>query len=284
MTLNQALHLAEHKLVAANIEDASFEAEWLLCHVLQISKAGLYSNPERALRSAEVRKLQHLVWRRLHHEPMAYILECCQFYGIDFYVDGRVLIPRPETELLVEEAIQFARHDFPLGRQPAIADIGTGSGAIAVSLALALPQAVIYATDISPSALQVARTNCERHKVDGRITLLCGNLLQPLPKPVDMIVANLPYVRSCDLTTLSQEITEFEPTKALAGGEDGLGMIRCLLNQLQGRLYPGGCLLLEVGQGQAEAVRSLANSYLPQANTKSIADLGGIDRAIKVML
>lgn len=284
MTLNQALHLAEHKLVAANIKDASFEAEWLLCHVLQISKAGLYSNPERALSSAEVRKLQHLVWRRLHHEPMAYILECCQFYGIDFYVDGRVLIPRPETELLVEEAIQFARHDFPLGRQPTIADIGTGSGAIAVSLALALPQAVIYATDISASALQVARTNCERHKVDGRITLLCGNLLQPLPKPVDMIVANLPYVRSCDLTTLSQEITEFEPTTALAGGEDGLGMIRCLLNQLQGRLYPGGCLLLEVGQGQAEAVRSLANNYLPQANTKSIADLGGIDRAIKVML
>lgn len=284
MTSNQALYLAKHKLSAANIENASLEAELLLCHVLGISKAELYSEPERGLNSAEMRNLQHLVLRRLHHEPIAYILECCQFYGIDFYVDQDVLIPRPETELLVEEAIEFAHRNFPLGRQLTIADIGTGSGAIAVSLAVALPRAVIYATDISASALRVARINCQHHKVDGRITLLCGDLLEPLPGPVDMVVANLPYVRSCDLKTLSQEITSFEPMTALAGGEDGLAKIRCLLHQLPGRVHPGGCLFLEVGQGQAKAVGSLIEGCFPQANTRSIADLSGIARVIKVML
>jgi release factor glutamine methyltransferase len=284
MTLSQALYLVKHKLFAANIENASLEAELLLCHVLGISKAKLYSEPEIELDSAERKQLEHLLLRRLHHEPMAYIFENCQFYGIDFYVDGDVLIPRPETELLVEEAIQFAHRNFPLGRQLTIADIGTGSGAIAVSLAVALPRAVIYATDISASALRVTKINCQRHKVDGRITLLCGDLLEPLPGPVDMVVANLPYVRSCDLKTLSQEITSFEPMTALAGGEDGLAKIRCLLDQLPGRVHPGACLFLEVGQGQAKAVGSLIESCFPQANTKSIADLSGIARVIKVML
>jgi release factor glutamine methyltransferase len=284
MTLNQALYLVKHKLSTANIENASLEAELLLCHVLGITKAELYSEPERGLNSLEMRKLQHLVLRRLHHEPIAYILECCQFYGIDFYVDRDVLIPRPETELLVEEAIEFAHRNFPLGRQLTIADIGTGSGAIAVSLAVALPRAVIYATDISASALRVAKINCQRHKVDGRITLLCGDLLEPLPERVDIVVANLPYVRSCDLKTLSQEITSFEPMTALAGGDDGLAKIRCLLYQLPGKVRPRGCLLLEVGQGQAKAVGSLIDSCFPQANTRSIADLSGIARVIKVML
>lgn len=284
MTVNQALYLTKHKVSAANIEQPSSEAELLLCYVLGISKAELYSEPERVLRPAEIRKLQHLVRRRLHHEPMAYILECCEFYGIGFYVNQDVLIPRPETELLVEEAIEFAHQDFPLGRQLIVADIGTGSGAIAVSLAVALPQAVIYATDISASALRVARANCRRHKVDERVTLLCGNLLEPLPGPVDMVVANLPYVRSCELKTLSQEIVTFEPMTALAGGEDGLDRIRALLHQLPEKVYAGGCLLLEVGQGQAEAVRSLISSHFPQANTSSIPDLSGIDRAIKVTL
>lgn len=284
MTVDQALYLAKHKLSTANIEDAFLEAELLLCHVLRVSKAELHSEPERVLSPAETRELQHLVPRRLHLEPLAYILECCEFYGIDFYVNQHVLIPRPETELLVEEAIEFAHQNFPLGRQLAIADIGTGSGAIAVSLALALPQAMIYATDISASALWVARTNCQRHKVDGRVTLLCGNLLEPLPGRVDMVVANLPYVRSRDLKTLSHEIVRFEPMTALAGGEDGLAKIRCLLDQLPGRVYPRGCLLLEMGQGQAEAVRSLINSHFPQANTRSIPDLSGIARVIKVIL
>ena len=284
MTSNQALYRAKHKLSAANIENASLEAELLLCHVLGISRIELYSEPERGLDSAEMRELQHLILRRLHHEPIAYILECCQFYGIDFYVDQDVLIPRPETELLVEEAIEVAHRSFPLGGQLTIADIGTGSGAIAVSLAVALPGAAIYATDISASALRVARINCQRHKVDERITLLCGDLLEPLPEPADIVVTNLPYVRSCDLKTLSQEITSFEPMTALAGGEDGLAKIRCLLYQLPGRVYPRGCLLLEVGQGQAKAVESLVDSCFPQANIRSIADLSGIARAIKVML
>jgi release factor glutamine methyltransferase len=284
MTSNRALYLAKQKLSAAGIEDASLEAEFLLCHVLGISKAQLYSQAERVLHSAEIGRLRHLILRRLHHEPMAYILGCCEFYGIDFYVNQDALIPRPETELLVEETIELARRNSTSGTQLTIADIGTGSGAVAVSLAVALPQAEIYATDISPSALLVAKRNCHRHKVDGRITLLCGDLLEPLPKPVGIVVANLPYVRNGDLKTLSQEIIGFEPMTALAGGEDGLANIRRLLCQLPGKVHPRGCLLLEVGQGQDRAVRSLVNSHFPQANTRPIADLSGIARVIEVML
>jgi release factor glutamine methyltransferase len=284
MKSNRALYLTKRKLLAANVEDAFLEAEFLLCHVLRTPKAQLYSQPERALDPTELRKLRHLTLRRLQHEPMAYIVGCCEFYGIDFFVNHDVLIPRPETELLVEEAIKFARGNLTLARQLTIADIGTGSGAVAVSLAVALPQAEIYATDISPSALRVAKTNCHRHKVDGRITLLCGDLLEPLPKPVDIVVANLPYVTNGDLKTLSQEITKFEPITALAGGEDGLANIRRLLCQLPGKVHPRGCLLLEVGQGQARAVGSLVNSHFPKANTTPIADLSGIARVIKIML
>jgi release factor glutamine methyltransferase len=282
--LREALQSATQTLRMAGIADASVEAELLLGHVLGMSKTQLYTEPERVLTSVETEHLWHLVRRRLDHEPAAYILGHCEFYGIDFYINYHTFIPRPETELLVEKAVELAHRISQTGKQITIADVGTGCGAIAVSLALALPQAKIYATDVSASALQVAEVNCRHHGVNGQVGLLQGNLLEPLPQPVDMIVANLPYIKDCEFKDLSPEIRDYEPTMALAGGRDGLDKIQQMLEQMPGKLSYGACFLLEIGQGQDEMVTSLINSYFPQASIEFISDLGGIERVVKVVL
>lgn len=284
MILREALQSATQTLRTAGIADASVEAELLLGHVLGMSRTQLYTEPEKSLTSVEVEHLCHLVRRRLDHEPAAYILGHCEFYGIDFYIDYHTFIPRPETELLVEKAMELAHRISHRGEQITIADIGTGCGAIAVSLALALPQAKIYATDVSASALQVAEMNCQRHGVNSQVELLQGNLLELLPQPVDMIVANLPYIKDCEFKDLSPEIRDYEPTMALAGGEDGLDKIRQMLEQMPGKLSYRACFLLEIGQGQGEMVISLIKSYFPQASIELISDLGGIERVVKVEL
>jgi release factor glutamine methyltransferase len=284
MILSEALQSATQTLIAARVADAFMEAELLLGHVLRMSKTQLHTKPERDLSSAETEHLKHLVQRRLNHEPSAYILGHCEFYGIELYVDYHTFIPRPETELLVEKAVELAHNISHLGKQITIADIGTGCGAIAISLALALPQAKIYATDISASALQVAEMNCMRHAITGQVELLQGNLLEPLPQPVDMIVANLPYIKTCEFKDLSPEIINFEPTLALRGGRNGLDKIRQMLEQMPGKLDYGACFLLEIGQGQGEIATSLVNSYFPQASIELISDIGGIDRALKIIL
>ena len=283
MTSGEALQWVTQTLLRARIDDARMEAELLLGHVLRMSRAQLYTEPGRSLSTAETKDLRRLVRRRLSHEPTAYILGHCGFYGLKFYINHGVFIPRPETELLVEKAIELARRVHCPGKQMILADIGTGCGAIAVSLALALPRARIHATDISASALQLAERNCRRHAVDGQIELLSGNLLEPLLHPVDMIVANLPYIRNSEFEDLSSEIVDFEPTVALAGGEDGLDRIRQMLEQVPGKLNDGACLLLEIGLGQGDAVTSLMDSYFPQADIQLIPDLGGIDRVVQVV-
>ena len=284
MILREALQSVTQTLRRAGIADASVEAELLLGHILGMSKTQLYIEPERSLTSVETEHLCHLVRRRLDHEPAAYILGHCEFYGIDFCIDCHTFIPRPETELLVEKAVELARCISHQGKRITIADVGTGCGAIAISLALALPQAKIYATDISASALQVAEMNCRRHAVSSQVELLQGNLLEPLSQPVDMIVANLPYIKSCEFKDLSPEVRNFEPTTALAGGEDGLGKIQQILEQMPGKLNYGGCFLLEIGQGQGRMVTSLIKSYFPQASVELISDLSGIERVVKVGL
>jgi release factor glutamine methyltransferase len=287
--LNEALRSATQTLRRARIADASVEAELLLCHILGMSKTQLYTQSERSLTSLETERLRDFVRRRLDHEPTAYILGHCEFYGIDFYVDSRALIPRPETELLVDKAAGLARHIRRQGERITIADVGTGCGAIAISLALALARAKIYATDISHSALQVAEVNCRRHGVDDRVELLQGDLLEPLPETVDMIVANLPYVKDCEFRELSAEITGFEPAIALVGGRDGLDKIKEMLEQMQAKWNTSCgegpvCFLLEIGQAQGEKVTSLIDSYFPQAGIELSSDLGGIQRVVSVVL
>ena len=281
MILKEALHQAAKTLASASIEDAPLEAELLVMHLLGIDRAQLYCRLEEELGPYDVHALDQLLERRLGHEPIAYIVGRREFLGNDFYVAPGVLIPRQETELLVEMTLDFVFCRFP-HRDPIIADIGTGCGAIAISLALILPQAKIYATDISPRALEIAATNCDRHHVPDRVHLLEGDLLDPLPEPVDIIIANLPYIKDADLTQLSAEIRKFEPLSALAGGEDGLDKVRQLLSQAREKLRPGGLVLVEIAAAQGEVVVSWARQLLPQARVELAQDLGGCDRVLSV--
>jgi len=284
MILSEALQSAAQVLLGKGIDDASVEAELLLGHVLGMSKTQLYTEPVKVLTSTETRQLWSIIQRRLKHEPAAYILGHCEFYGIDLYLDCHTFIPRPETELLVEQAVELAHRISQQGKGITIADIGTGCGAIAINLALALPQAKIYATDISAPALHVAEMNCRRHAVSKRVRLLQGNLLEPLSQPVDMIVANLPYIKDCEIEDLDTEIINFEPMSALAGGLEGLDIIQKILGQMPEKLNYRGCFLLEIGQGQGRQVTSLIKSHFPQASIELISDLSGIERVAKVRL
>jgi len=273
--LRQAFSELRTRLAAAGMEDASLEAELLLRHTLEMSRVQLYLELDRELGREERRSLGQLAQRRLSGEPAAYITGHREFFGLDFYVDARVLIPRPETELLAEEAIRLARrHDIK-----SIAEIGTGCGAVAVSLALNLPGIAVYATDISPEALEVARLNCRRHGVEGDIRLLEGDMLASLPAPVDLVVANLPYVREGELVGAG---VSHEPRLALDGGGEGLDKIYRLCRQVAAGPGKPGHLLLEIGQGQSEAVSAYLRRLFPLAGVTSSRDLGGIERVVRL--
>ena len=261
------------------------DAELLLAHALGLSRARLLAQFDRALSPAELTRYRQLIERRRAHEPVAYIVGYQEFYGLDFYVDRRVLIPRPETELLVEKAIELAGRvgDRGYGLYPLIlADVGTGSGAIAVSLAVHLPQATIYALDSSAEALEVAARNVRHHGVEGRVHLLRGDLLSPLPEPVDIVVANLPYVSETELAELPPEIRCYEPLSALDGGPNGLRHIRRLLAQAREYLSPHGAVILEIGATQGKAVAELARQHFPTAEIEIAKDYGGLDRVVIV--
>jgi len=276
VTLKQALIQAKEILVANNIEDASLESELLLRHTLNISRVQLYQDPDRELSPKQEATFWNLIKHRLNHQPTAYITGHREFYGLDFYVNPHVLIPRPESELLVEMALSVTQNH----RVATIAEIGTGCGAIAISLALNLPQTKIYATDISASALKVALINCRKHGVVNRVYLLQGNMLDPLPEPIDLIVANLPYVKKTELLRTRQ--AKSEPLLALNGGPDGLQKIRQLCRQVKSKLRPTGYLLLEIGQGQGRAVTTLLHSLFPYAKIEVVPDLGGIERVVSL--
>jgi release factor glutamine methyltransferase len=278
VNLKQALEQAHMVLADNNIEDTSLEGELLLRHVLGISRTQLYLDLDRELIPAHETAFHHLIERRLQGEPSAYITGHREFYGLDFYVDRSVLIPRPESELLVEKTISLARSRL----MSTIADIGTGCGAIAISLAMNLPEAKIYASDISASALEVARSNCQRHGVIDRIYLIQGDMLEPLPEPVDLIIANLPYVRESELPRTGP--LSFEPVLALNGGPDGIAEIKRVCSQVSAKLRPGGCLLLEIGSGQKKAVDAILRKVFPSARIEITTDFGGIERVVSLCL
>ncbi len=285
MTAKEALTRARKILVDDSIEDAPLESEILLRHVLNITRVQLYQDINRELTPEEESAFWHLIERRLNHQPTAYITGHCEFYGLDFYVDSRVLIPRSGTELLVEEALKFVSGHSAKKEHPClIAEVGTWSGAVAVALAWHLPRVKIYASDVSAPALEVAATNCRRHGVERRVKLLSGDMLEALPESVDLIVANLPYITDKEMEELSPEIHRFEPRIALAGGEDGLDKVRQLCRQVSGKLKPGGCLLLEIGLGQARELTTFLSALYPSARIEVIPDCGGIDRVVSLTL
>lgn len=279
----EAVNKAAALLESAKVEDAYLEAEVLLLHSLGIIRSELYATAGDKLNESQAQVFSELIERRQKGEPAAYLTGQREFYGLSFYVDHRVLIPRPETELLVDKSIELANIKYD-GQELTIVDVGTGSGAIAVSLACHLHQTRIYATDISPVALAVARINCLRHGVADRITLLEGSLLRTLPEPVNIVVANLPYVSRHGYQSLSREIREHEPSTALLGGEDGLSLIFELLEQTTSRILPGGSLILEIDDTQKDKVAEKALSVFPTAIIDTFKDLASLNRAIVIQL
>lgn len=279
MTVREALAAARRRLQEAGIEDSALEAEVLLRHALGLDRAGLFSRSDEAVPAGALSRFDSYVERRLKHEPTAYITGVREFFGIEFEVSPAVLIPRPETETLVEAAIELARPRSRIRRGPVIADIGTGSGAVAIALALNVARSDVYAVDSSAEALAVARRNAERLGAD-RVLCLRGDLLTPLPEYVDVLVANLPYVRSDQIQQLAPEVREYEPRAALDGGPDGLTVIGRFLRDAPSFLRPNGAVCLEFGDGQTEAVRDLARRAFPGLRLQIRKDLAGRDRVL----
>ena len=262
MTLREALTVAAAML--ANDEHlhgtATRDAELLLLHVLQISRTTLIAHPGRELTPSQRTTYEATIARRLHHEPIQYITGRQEFYGVALDVTPAVLIPRPETEHLVEAVLKL----LPANQTLKIADIGTGSGAIAIALAIHLPQAEITALDISTEALAVAATNARRHDVASRIQFLQSDLLAALnhePQTFDAIVSNPPYLPSTDRATLHPQVRDHEPPTALFAGEDGLDIYKRLITQAWSALKPNGLLALEIGHGQQADLITLLTDW-----------------------
>jgi len=274
VTVLEALAEGRRQLTLRAIPEATLESEILLRHVLGVSSVDLFLRHNDPLSPEHEETYLALIRRRLAGEPSAYLTGKREFYGNTFYVNPSVLIPRPETELLVSRALEVAGGHV----RPIIVDIGTGCGAIAITIAQHLPQAVIYALDISPEALLTAQDNAHRHNVAHRITFLEGDLLFPLPEAADVIAANLPYIASHELPSTG------EPRLALDGGESGLDVITRLIRGLPPKLKPGAQVLLEIGQGQEAEVCRLLRQTLRAASVQIFCDLAGIARLVQATL
>ncbi len=280
-TLGAALEAAYAALGAVS-DSPQLDAQMLLAHILGTERVTLLAHPERTLEAGQRARFEALVSRAAQGYPVAYLVGKRAFYRHEFAVTPDVLIPRPETEHLVEAALAWAGAIDPRGQGLTLVDVGTGSGAIAISLARALPAAEVYATDISPAALAVARYNAVTLGVT-RIHFLLSDLLAALPPEVrpDLVAANLPYIPAAELDGLA--VARHEPRLALDGGLDGLDPIRRLLAQLTGRMAARCCLLLEIGAGQGAAVSALCAGAFPSAMVRVIHDYAGHDRVVEVV-
>ena len=279
MNLKETLNATGETLIKTGSPDAKLEAEVLIRHVLGIDRATFFRDLEEPVTDSDRQQLDDLVVRRLRREPLNYITGFREFYGLSFEVSDSVLIPRQETELLVETVISLARsrpkHEIK------ICDVGTGSGAIAISLAVNLPFAEITAIDISQSALDIADANRRTHGVYNRVALRRGNLLEPVDFKPEIIVSNPPYIPMGDLSLLQPEI-QYEPRVALDGGTDGLELIRGLLSQSLDKVSSTGAILFEIDSSQENSARILAREYFPNADISVLDDLSGSSRAILI--
>jgi release factor glutamine methyltransferase len=286
-------------------ETPALDAEVLLRHVLGLERGALYTHPERRLTPAEGAAYRALLERRRAGEPVAYLIGGREFMGLRFAVDRRVLVPRPETELLVERALALLE-DGPrptarrpgarrpdgrppeTGRRRTVVDVGTGSGAVAVSVAALVPRpegVCVVGTDVSWDALQVARLNAQRLVPPDRpaVSFVQCSLLTALRGPLDLVLANLPYVPAGELSALPLPVRAFEPPGALGGGADGLDLYRALLAELPGTLAPRGAVLLECDPRQAEALGDLVAQALPDGRTAIRPDLAGRPRLVELI-
>ncbi len=283
-TIGGLLHEGRLALERAGIDDAEFEADVLLRHAMGLGadRAHLIASMHDAAPPGLGERYGELLRRRASHEPTAYITGQREFYGLEFACSPAALIPRPETELLVELAVAW------LGAQaiarPLIIDAGTGSGALAVALAVACPSARVVALDVSGDALRLARQNAARHGADGRIGLVRCDLIAPIRGRADVIVANLPYVAEADWAALAPEITRHEPKGALVGGATGTEIIERLLRDARPALADRSLLLCECGDTQGGRLTEAARAAFPDAYVAIHKDLAGLDRVLRVAL
>ncbi len=288
-TVLRILKQAEEEIRVSGVPNPRLDAEALLSRALDIDRVGLYTQYERILSEEKVNNFFGLVKRRNKREPLQYILGNTEFFGLEFIVTPDVLIPRPETELLVEEALkQFTVHSSRF----TVLDLCTGSGCIAVTLAKKLEGVKIYGVDISAKALRVAKENARRHGVEGKINFIQGDLFEPFTVHssrftvhdcrFDLIVSNPPYIPSSEIDFLQEEVKDYEPREALDGGNNGLSFLKRIIKEAPDYLKAGGSLLLEIGYGQKERVYEIAEEREIYQTYKVIKDFAGIERVVKL--
>ena len=281
-SIADALRDVSQRLGASASDSPDQEARWLLGHILQKPSAWIAIHRLDSVDPATKIQLDSLIERRLEGEPLSYVLGSGDFYGRRFLVDDRVLSPRPETEELLEAAIQWARSMPPRsGSRPLAVDVGTGSGVVALTLALELPSFRVIGTDLSDNALAVARLNRDRHHLSTDVEFVRASGLDAIAGPIDLLAANLPYVRTDQLSHLQPEVLR-EPRIALDGGPDGFEIYRNVLRQAHEKLAPSGGLFFEIGSEQGSVARSFASELFPEYRVAVVSDLSGRDRVLAV--
>ena len=267
-------------LQAAAIESPELDARLMIGAVTRLDLTGLITKAEQRLTAFDAARLKDFARRRIGGEPVARLLGHKEFWGLDFQLSPATLVPRPDTETLIEAALDILRADDMTTCALRIADLGTGSGAILLALLHELPNAIGIGTDISLTALETARANAARLGLADRATFAASNFAAAIAAPCDLIVSNPPYIRTGDIQSLSTEVREHDPHRALDGSDDGLDAYRVILGQAANLLAPGGTLILEIGQHQSDDVTRLAHAanLVPQRPPR--ADLGGVPRAL----
>ncbi len=279
VTLHETLTSALSRLTTANVPSPRMNAELLLMFTLGCDRAYLHAHPERELSASEQARYDDALAERARGVPAQYITGHQEFWAMDFIVTPAVLIPRPETEHVIETVLQLAC----VGRAPSpaalrLVDVGTGSGCIALALANELPQAEIHATDISPAALEIARANAARHQLGSRVQFHETDLLQGLePKAFDFVISNPPYVGECEADQVQLEVRKFEPRQAIFAGPTGLEVIARLIPQARDALKPGGRLVMEISGTIADGVKRLLEGW---DEVRMTNDLQGIPRVV----
>ena len=281
-TIQKLLTWITDYLTKHSIDAPRLSAELLLSSVLDLKRIELYTRYNQVVEKADLDKLHSLVRRAGRHEPVAYLVGRTEFYSLEIEVDADCLIPRPETELLVQRAVEFLR---PRHGPRRVCELCTGCGCIAVAIAKNVPGAGIVATDISGPALEVAARNVEKHELTDRIELLCGDLFEPLIPHLDVtlfdaIACNPPYVSAVEYDALERNVRDYEPRLALCGGKDGLDIYRRIAAEVDRFLKPSGALLLEIGYAQGPAVRDLLERTDTFARISIEKDLQGHDRIV----
>ncbi|MBI1911127.1 MAG: peptide chain release factor N(5)-glutamine methyltransferase [Deltaproteobacteria bacterium] len=286
VTIRTALQEAIKKLEAARVPDAKAEAEFLLTHLLFLKRHELFLDPERQLTKKESELWNSFIERKANREPSQYIIGETEFYGYRFKVTPDVLIPRPETELLVEEAIKTASS---FKGEINIVDLCTGSGCIAIAVAKEIKSSNVFATDISAGALKVAAENAKLNSITERVSFFEGDLFKPLEgtgleNKIHLILSNPPYVSTKDKEILEPEVRDFEPASALLAGDNGLEFYRRIILEAPLYLLSGGYLIMELGYGQADLVRSMAEENGRFASIEVKKDYSGIERVFKAQI